>query len=390
MIAEWSREMKQVNLIQTFALQDWILVYSQRTAQQAQEFIKCILQVGRPLGVEVAKPKEIPLQNDSPQGFVGAIKDNFVQGRTQLVVCVLPDQKKDRYDAIKKYCVAETGIVSQCVLSKTLAKEKVVMSACTKIVMQMNVKLGGQLWAVDIPIKNAMVIGIDVYHDSLQKGTSVAGICASTNNEMTKYYSRVIFQRSSQELVDRLGPCFIDCLKKFHEVNKALPDRIIVFRDGVGDGQMAFVANHEVEQIKKSFSSFGPQYAPKLCFVVVKKRISTRIMELAGRNANNPPPGTLVTQGCTGKGTYEYFLCAQSVRQGTATPTNYTVVHDSSQLQPMHLQALTYKLTHLYYNWPGTVRVPAPCQYAHKIAFLLGQSVHKDPSLALADKLYYL
>ena len=23
---------------------------------------------------------------------------------------------------------------------------------------------------------------------------------------------------------------------------------------------------------------------------------------------------------------------------------------------------LAYKLTHLYYNWPGTVRVPAPCQ----------------------------
>ena len=23
---------------------------------------------------------------------------------------------------------------------------------------------------------------------------------------------------------------------------------------------------------------------------------------------------------------------------------------------------LTYKLTHMYYNWPGTIRVPAPCQ----------------------------
>lgn len=38
---------------------------------------------------------------------------------------------------------------------------------------------------------------------------------------------------------------------------------------------------------------------------------------------------------------------------------------------------LTYKMCHLYYNWPGTIRVPAPCQYAHKIAFLVGQSIHK-------------
>ena len=35
-------------------------------------------------------------------------------------------------------------------------------------------------------------------------------------------------------------------------------------------------------------------------------------------------------------------------------------------------------------------RVPAPCQYAHKLAFLVGQSIHKDPSLELANKLFYL
>ena len=28
----------------------------------------------------------------------------------------------------------------------------------------------------------------------------------------------------------------------------------------------------------------------------------------------------------------------------------------------------SYKLTHMYFNWPGTVRVPAPCQYAHKVS----------------------
>ena len=39
-----------------------------------------------------------------------------------------------------------------------------------------------------------------------------------------------------------------------------------------------------------------------------------------------------------------------------------------SGLKPEQLQVLTYKLTHLYYNWPGTVRVPAVCQYAHKVS----------------------
>ena len=68
---------------------------------------------------------------------------------------------------------------------------------------------------------------------------------------------------------------------------------------------------------------------------------------------------------------YDFFLVSQSVKQGTVNPTSYNVVRDTSGLKPEHLQKLTYKLTHLYYNWPGTVRVPAPCQYAHKLAFLV-------------------
>ena len=38
----------------------------------------------------------------------------------------------------------------------------------------------------------------------------------------------------------------------------------------------------------------------------------------------------------------------------------------------------------------GTIRVPAPCQYAHKLAFLVGQSIHQEPSQELADRLYFL
>lgn len=47
--------------------------------------------------------------------------------------------------------------------------------------------------------------------------------------------------------------------------------------------------------------------------------------------------------------------------QGTVSPTHYIVVRDGSNLRVDNMQRLTYKLTHLYYNWPGTVRVPAPC-----------------------------
>lgn len=58
---------------------------------------------------------------------------------------------------------------------------------------------------------------------------------------------------------------------------------------------------------------------------------------------------------------------------GNVSPTHYNAIYDTTGLKPNHMQRLSYKLTDLYFNWPGTVRVPAPCQYAHKLAFLAGQ-----------------
>ena len=60
-------------------------------------------------------------------------------------------------------------------------------------------------------------------------------------------------------------------------MNHRLPDKIIVFRDGVGDGQLNTVAGYEVDQLKKCFGHFGEEYTPDLAVVIVQKRINTRI-----------------------------------------------------------------------------------------------------------------
>ncbi len=38
------------------------------------------------------------------------------------------------------------------------------MSVATKIGIQINAKLGGEVWGVHIPTKTLMVIGMDSYH----------------------------------------------------------------------------------------------------------------------------------------------------------------------------------------------------------------------------------
>ena len=104
----------------------------------------------------------------------------------------------------------------------------------------------------------------------------------------------------------------------------------------------------------------------------------------------NPPSGSVFDDVVTLPERYDFYLISQSVRQGTVNPTSYNVIEDTSGWQPKRIQVLTYKLTHLYFNWSGTVRVPMVCQYAHKLAYLIGQSVHAQPHSALEPLLYYL
>ena len=125
------------------------------------------------------------------------------------------------------------------------------------------------------------------------------------------------------------------------------------------------------------------------CFVVVKKNIKTRLFAKYESRFENPPAGTVLSEKAV-TGDKDFFLISQSVRQGTVSPAHYQVLYDTIKLKQQDLQKLTYMLCHLYYNWPGTIRVPAPCHYAHKISFLIGQSVHTNAADSLKDKLFFL
>ena len=69
-----------------------------------------------------------------------------------------------------------------------------------------------------------------------------------------------MFQTTGQELADNLKIRMSDALRKYHEINKQLPDRIIIYRDGVGDGQLPAVVEHELPQIISSFAEQGGGY----------------------------------------------------------------------------------------------------------------------------------
>jgi aubergine-like protein len=390
--SDFSREMRSKRLVHPVSIQRWVIIVSNRDKDIVDEFSQTINRVCGPMGINVQKPRTDVAQSDRTSGFVEACK-KVPQG-AQIVVIIVPNNNKERYDAIKKVFCCDHPIASQVVVSRTLAKKQMLMSVCTKIGIQMACKMGGEAWALRIPPKNVMVVGYDTYHDSTQRGKSVGGFVSSMNATLTRWFSRVSYHGTQDEMSGNFAINFKAGLKAYHETNGALPERVIVFRDGVGDGMIPHVYDYELSQIREVLKevSSSPDNPLRLAFIIVTKRINTRFFGKVGNTGayENPSPGTIVDRVVTRPERYEFYLVSQSVRQGTVGPTCYNVIHDSTGWRPNHHQQLAYKLTHLYYNWPGTIRVPAPCQYAHKLAYLTGTSLHREPNTSLSNTLFYL
>ncbi|NWR83779.1 PIWL1 protein, partial [Furnarius figulus] len=386
--ADWTKETRGVPLIRAVPMDNWLLIYTRRNYDVANTLLQSLFKVTPSMGIRMSKPNMIEV-DDRTEAYLRVLQQR-VTTDTNIVFCILSSSRKDKYDAIKKYLCTDCPIPSQCVLARTLSKPQTIMTVATKIALQINCKMGGELWSVEIPLKQVMIVGIDCYHDNISGRQSVAGFVSSLNQTMTRWFSRCVVQSRGQELVDGIKGCLQTALKSWSKWNKSLPSRIFVYRDGVGDGQLNTLVNYEVPQFLDCLKSMGTDYRPGLTVIVVKKRVSARFFAEAGGGLKNPPPGTVVDTVVTRPEWYDFFVVSHTVKNGCVTPTHYNVIYDTSQLKPDHLQRLTYKLCHMYYNWSGVIRVPAPCQYAHKLAFLVGQSIHREPNLMLSDRLYYL
>lgn len=387
--ADWSRAVTSKPVLTPVSVDKWLIVFPSRNKDVAQSFSRIFQQQAPRMGIQVSTPGVQSLDNDRTDTYLKAIRTSVTKD-TQLVVTIFPQQRADRYAAIKKLCYVENPVASQVILAKTLSNEKRITSVVQKIILQINCKLGGELWASLSPVRGLMVIGIDVFHDPTLKGASIAGFVSSLNDKFSRWHSRVSVQRPGQELVDALRTALIEALKAYRRESGQWPTCIMVFRDGIGDSQIDTSATHEVGQLLTAFEHCEPGFRPKFGFIVVQKRINTRLYQQLNNGLENPPPGSVVDHTITRKSWYDFFLVSQKVGQGTVSPTHYVVVYDGKTLPPDLVQKVAYNLSHMYFNWPGTIRVPAPCQYAHKLAAMVGEHLHKEPSSALEDRLFYL
>lgn len=85
-------------------------------------------------------------------------------------------------------------------------------------------------------------------------------------------------------------------LREYQRRNRALPDVLLMYRDGVSEGQFARVGVLEVVAIKNACKEINAQYDPKLTFVTVQKCHSTRFFPIS--DSDSDPKGNLLPGTC--------------------------------------------------------------------------------------------
>lgn len=152
---------------------------------------------------------------------------------------------------------------------------------------------------IGFPAKGVMAIGFDVTHDTSDRSKSYGAFVASMDlKECVKFYSVVIPHKNGGEISQNINTATMAALRAFKTQHGVLPQRIIFYRDGVGDGQIKQVHQIEVASLRQmldeTYAKRGDGQLPKLAFIIVSKRVNTRIFLNKGQNVENPVSGTVV------------------------------------------------------------------------------------------------
>jgi eukaryotic translation initiation factor 2C len=118
-------------------------------------------------------------------------------------------------------------------------------------------------------------------------------------------------------MIQNFTGMLIERLLLYQTRMKNLPERVLVFRDGVSEGQFDKVIVEELPQIKEAFRKVyknGPQ--PKLMICICGKRHHARFYPTdsseATRNGNTKP-GTVVDKGIGDVYRFDFYLQAREL-----------------------------------------------------------------------------
>lgn len=313
------------------------------------------------------------------------------ENKPSLILGIFPSKETALYNCVKQICDFRCGVRNVNVQADKMVNPNPQYSA--NVGLKINLKLGGtnqSLRQSDLGFfadGKTMLVGIDVTHPppgSSGSAPSVAGIVASIDATLAQWPAEIRIQPARQEMVTDLDNLLRSRLKLWaHHNNNKYPENIVVYRDGVSEGQSDTVINSELPLLKQACEAVYPandtkKGLPRMAVVVVGKRHNTRFYPTSDQDADrsaNPLPGTVVDRGITEPRNWDFYLQAHSVLQGTTRPAHYFTDWDEI----------------FYPRQPGGAGAPGAAgvlvDLTHKMCYLFGRATK---AISVCPPAYYV
>lgn len=336
------------------------------------------------------QPKERLLQ-------INEMFSKLKQKNVELAVILFPASEDRVFDHLKWRGDTMDGIMTHCcAMTKFWPTDRDAENAQyhANNAMKVNLRFGGVNQTLEMPASSpliaagkTMVVGLDVTHPSPTDPDtfpSIASIVASTNALMGQWPGQVRIQERRRENVQFLEEMLKARLQRWKVDNKGqLPENILIFRDGVSEGQYEMVLRDELGDVQKAFKSvYGDKKQPNVTILVGGKRHNTRFFPTTSKDMDgrsNCFNGTVVDRGITRPIYWDFYLQAQAPLQGSARSAHYVVIHDEIFRNPSlkrevgpnasdAIQELTHNICYMMGRCTRSISYSTPAFLADRFA----------------------
>ena len=374
-------------LLKKEKMNSWLCFYEKSNYSDAETLYNCLSKASGAFGLNISEPEWVEMKSNSKveewiknaEYYLNSYDDY------QFVIFLLGNKNNKLYDELKKHSLCKNGYVSQ-VIKTTSLKSRGMMSTCSKILLQINAKLGGVSYKTiidkSIQERDIMVVGVDSSH--FNKRTAVAMVSTIDENFADFYNKENILEDSDDKYRFCVSSFLEEAIPKYKEKNNKFPKNIIIYRQGISDNIMNLLKD-EIAQIEQVCLKNNILFY----YILINTRTTFKFFEKVGNKYYNPGAGLLVINGVTNPDRFEFFIQPQQVTGGSATPTRFHVAYGNMNFPEM-IPKFTYDLCHIYSNWQGTVRIPNVIKAAEKLSKMTVKTTQEELNIKLSEGQSYL
>ena len=327
---------------------EWAFVFSSRVGNpDGMLCYQNLVESAKTYGITIEEPLIVRINaaEDYAAAFVKKKTDyeeNYKK-KLQFVLVVLsfPEAESKTYNQLKALCTLNLMVKTQFARVETF-KDKGI-AAAGKVALQMAAKEGSKLWIVSRSHKyweGRRIAMASISYSKTMFNKFTVALVGTTTNDQTQVHSYAMtgLARKDQISAQIYRQFFMGWLSSYADKEGALPDAIVVYREGLADEQIKRTLSEEIDNLHltlaaiRESSAKHSQYSPEIAVFTVNKRVNSKFYDFNPKNPKqfgNPTSGSVIFCEMASGDMVDFYLVPHKVeeKQGSALPTQFKLAY---------------------------------------------------------------